>query len=96
MLEVTERAKIELQRLLNTKADWPGARLRLIDRGNGVLGLGIDILAPEDEVVEHDGKALILVEPKLANNLKNITLDADNTSEGLNLIIVEGTREQLP
>jgi len=94
MIEVTERAKQELQRLLAANVDWPGARLRLVDRGDGVLGLGIDIQAPEDEVIEHDGKALLLVEPKLANNLKRITLDADDTPEGIQLVIVEKIREQ--
>ena len=93
MIEVTERAKQELQRLLVANVDWPGALLRLVDRGNGVLGLGIDIQAPEDEVIEHNGKALLLVKPKLADNLERMTLDADNSPEGLQLVIVEKTRE---
>ncbi len=94
MIEVTERAKKELQSLLCAKVDWPGALLRLVDRGDEVLGLGIDIQSPEDEVMEHDGKALLLVEPKLANRLKRITLDVDNTPEGLDFAIVEEIREQ--
>jgi len=93
MLEVTERAKQELQRLLVANVDWPGALLRLVDRGNGVLGLGIDIQAPEDEVIEYRGKTLLLIKPKLADNLERITLDADNSPEGLQLVIVEKTRE---
>ena len=94
MIEVTERAKQELQRLLAANVDWPEACLRLIDRGNGVLGLGIDIQAPDDDVLDHDGGALLLVEPKLGNNLKRITLDVDNTPEGLQLVIVKNISEQ--
>ena len=93
MIEVTERAKQELQRLLAANVDWPGALLRFLDRGNGVLGLGIDIQAPEDEVIEYRGKTLLLIKPKLADNLERITLDADNSPEGLQLVIVEKTRE---
>ena len=55
MINVTERAKQELKRLLSQKVDWPQARLRLIDRGQGIWGLGIDIEQPGDQVVEYQG-----------------------------------------
>jgi len=48
MINVTDKAKKELERLLITNVDWPGARLRLIDKGNGTLGLGVDIQTPGD------------------------------------------------
>ena len=53
MINVTERAKRELKRLLSQKVDWPEARLRLMDRGQGILGLGIDIELPGDQIVEY-------------------------------------------
>ena len=38
MVNVTERAKQELKKLLARKVDWPEARLRLMDRGKGIIG----------------------------------------------------------
>ncbi|MFC1914082.1 hypothetical protein ACFLXF_02275 [Chloroflexota bacterium] len=91
LINVTEKAKKELQKLLDTKADWPGAILRLIDRGQGKLGLGIDIEAQGDIVVEHEGNKLLVVEPGLAGSIKGITLDVDDSSEGETLVILEGS-----
>ena len=93
MIDITEHAKHELNRLLEAKVDWPGALLRLIDRGQGKLGLGIDIQKQTDLVIEYEGKKLILVETDLADQLSDITLDVDNTPDGPELVIIEKTRK---
>ena len=89
MINVTERAKQELKRLLSQNVDWPQARLRIIDRGRGIIGLGVDIEAPGDRIVEYEGTRVLVVEPELANNLEGITLDVDETPEGPELFISE-------
>jgi Fe-S cluster assembly iron-binding protein IscA len=89
MINITERAKQELSRLLARKVDWPGARLRLLNRGQGKLGLGVDIEAPGDYIVEYQGISILIVEPGLAENLHRITLDVDDTPEGVELVISE-------
>ena len=89
MIHVTERAKQELKTILAKKVNWPGARLRLINRGMGKLGLGIDIEAPGDHVIEYQGDKILLVEPELADNLKSITLDVDDTPRGAGLVLSE-------
>ena len=89
MIYVTEQAKQELKKLLNVSVDWPGACLRLLDRGHGNLGLGIDIKSPDDEVIEYQGNALLLVERALASSLQLITLDVDDTPVGPELVISE-------
>lgn len=89
MLQVTENAKAELKRLLDTNVDWPGARLRLLERDQGTLGLGIDIEAGNDEVVEYQGLKLLLVETDLASRLDRILLDIDATPDGAVLVICE-------
>ena len=89
MICVTERAKRELKGLLDAKVDWPGACLRLIDRGQGKLGLGIDIEAQGDQVVEYEDKKLLVFAPELDSNLKIITLDIDDISDEAELVIVE-------
>ena len=73
MVSVTEGACRELKRMLSEKVDWPGARLRLVDRGQGNIGLGIDIEIPGDHVVEYEGKKVLIIEPELATNLISIT-----------------------
>jgi len=83
---VTEQAKIELKKLLDTKVDWPGARLRLLERSHGNLGLGIDIESGHDEVVEYEGMCLLIVEPELAARV-NVVLDVDKTTDGYELVI---------
>ena len=94
MIEITEHAKEELNRLLEAKVDWPGALLRLIDRGEGKLGLGIDIQKPDDFVIDYQGRRLILVETVLADHLAGITLDVDNTPDGPELVIIEKTERK--
>jgi Fe-S cluster assembly iron-binding protein IscA len=91
MINITERAKQELSKLLSKKVDWPGARLRLMDRSLGKLGLGIDMEAPGDHVVEYEGVKVLVVEPELARNLHGITLDVDDTPEGAQLVISESS-----
>ncbi|UCG54838.1 MAG: hypothetical protein JSV32_01065 [Dehalococcoidia bacterium] len=87
MLSVTEGACRELKRMLSEKVDWPGARLRLLDRGQGILGLGIDIELSGDQVVEYEGTKVLIIEPELATKLKGITLDIDDTQAGAELVI---------
>jgi Fe-S cluster assembly iron-binding protein IscA len=91
MLNVTEQAKDELKRLLTAKVDWPGARLRLMDRGGGRLGLSIDIEAPGDIVMEHDGVKLLLVESGLASRLDDVTLDIERGDGRAELVICQGS-----
>ena len=87
MVSVTEDACRELKRMLSEKVDWPGARLRLVDRGQGNIGLGIDIEAPGDRVVEYQGTRVLIIEPELATNLTGITLDVESTPAGAELAI---------
>lgn len=83
MINVTKSAKQALRRLLHAHMDMPQGRLRLMDRGHGKLGLGIDIEMPGDRLVKYEGITVLVVEPELAQNLKGVTLDA----EGAELII---------
>ena len=79
MLSVTERAKCKLKKLLSDKTDMPQGRLRLIDRGQGELGFGIDIEMPHDYAVEYEGSNLLVVDPELANRVKGAILDVNDT-----------------
>jgi len=89
VVKVTERARQELKRLLAQKVDWPGARLRLMDRGEGIFGFGIDIDLPGDKIVEYQGVKILNVEQTLAASINGITIDVDDTPNGVELVIDE-------
>jgi hypothetical protein len=89
MLQITDDAKAELKRLLTTKVDWPGARLRLLERSSGALGLGIDIAAAGDKVVKYEGDELLVIDGGLADRLEKVLLDVDATADGVVLVISE-------
>ncbi|MFC2070154.1 hypothetical protein ACFLTB_03140 [Chloroflexota bacterium] len=89
MIDVTERAKKELRRILYDKVDMPQARLRLTSGDRGQIGLGIDIELPGDNIVEYKGTRVLVVEQGLATSLKGIVLDVDDTPQGPKLVIDE-------
>lgn len=90
MINVTERAKKALKRILTANVDLPQGRLRLMDRGQGNLGLGIDIEMPGDELLKYDGTTILVVEQGLAANLTRVTLDVEDNTEEPELVIHHG------
>ena len=87
MINVTERAHKELERILTSSTDNWYARLRLISGGHGRLELDIDIEMPGDEVVEHEGSGLLVVEQELAASLDGFILDVEDTIGGIQLVL---------
>jgi len=89
MVNVTDSARQELKKILLDNVDMPQARLRLVNREEGELGLGIDIEMPGDELVEYEGMPVLVVERELADNLNGVTIDVDETPEGAELVIYQ-------
>jgi Fe-S cluster assembly iron-binding protein IscA len=81
MICITEHAKRKLKETLATNVDMPQARLRLVDRGKGDLGLGIDIQREDDKTVVYNDSIVLIVEQKLADSLDGVTLDVEDTGE---------------
>ena len=90
MINITERAKQALKRILVANIDLSQGRLRLMDRGQGKLGLGVDIEMPGDKLVKYDGSTVLVVERGLAANLKGVTLDVEDSGNGSKLVIDYG------
>ena len=90
MLAVTERAKEKLKSILLSKVDNPQAALRLTATGQGQLGLMVDVETPGDEVVEHQGSKVLLIEKELATRLEGTTLDVEDTPDGPELAVFDG------
>jgi len=89
VIYVTKEAKQELKNILPTGKGTPEAYLRIMDKGQGKLELGTDMMRPDDQVVEYDGTVLLIAEPRFASELDNISLDAYETSDGHRLVISE-------
>ena len=89
MINITRRARQKLERLSSTNVDMPQARLRLIDRGQGKFGLGVDMEMPSDEIVTHNGSTVLVVEQELSARLEGATIDTEGNDEGTQLIIYE-------
>jgi Fe-S cluster assembly iron-binding protein IscA len=94
MIGVTERAKEELKELLNTNTDNPAARLRLSANDEGKLGLGIDIEKPDDDVLEYQGSALLVMESGLSDKLKDVALDVVDSDAGRQLVVINNQKEE--
>ena len=87
MINITQQAKKALKKILTAHVDLSQGRLRLIDRGQGKLGLGVDIEMPGDELVKYNGSTVLIIERGLVANLKGVTLDVEDSLEGSKLVI---------
>jgi Fe-S cluster assembly iron-binding protein IscA len=94
LIRVTERAKAELKAILVSNVDNTQACLRLRYNQQEQLGLGIDIELPGDRLVEYEGSKLLVVEQELADSLKNVYIDVEDTDEGKQLVIVEKSAQK--
>ena len=88
MIGITQAGLDELKRILNEHSDDTQAVLRLTTDEKGTLGLILDTDTPEDQVLEHEGSKLLIIEPNLAATLEGITIDVDETPDGLALVMV--------
>lgn len=94
MVKVTEHAKQALGDLRTEavsrlpeevkKDREPG--LRLVIQGTQA-GLALDYAKEDDQVVEHEGHPVLLVDPQLSQILDGATVDVTDTPEGERLTI---------
>lgn len=88
MIHVTERAR-EALKVVQTKmaeqttmVDQTEVALRLAPTDEGQLGVFPDTEREDDQVVEHDGQAVLLIDPDVAGQLAGSTIDFEKTDEG--------------
>jgi len=90
MVIVTEDAKNELKKILSEKVDHPLASIRLlIGAQPDNFGLSIDIEVPGDQVVEHDGSKVLLIDGELSERLDGDILDVEDTASGKSFVVLE-------
>jgi hypothetical protein len=91
MLHVTHQARTELHgildRILDQRSDSdfaPEQALRLVARG-ARLGLALDSPRGGDEIVEQDGRSVLILDSAVSEFVENLTLDVVETPEGTQL-----------
>jgi Fe-S cluster assembly iron-binding protein IscA len=89
MVEVTERAREELKKALDaqSQSEIADAGLRLALVGPDEFGLGVDTEKQGDEVVEHAGAKVLMIEGPLAEQLSGVTIDVHETEMGPRLVM---------
>jgi len=84
-LTVTEKATEALRGLLEVHDHEPEQVLRLISDGEGNHGLQLDVPRAEDQVVEHEGETVMVIDPALSDDLTGNVLDLKETPTGVSL-----------
>lgn len=86
MLSVTEPAGAHLEKLLDEAEAPDGAAARFIASDQG-LTLQLDHPKPEDEIHQHDGRTVLLLNQQIAELLSDKTLDLQQTEQGPSLAL---------
>ena len=87
MITVTDKAKEELKRILETRTMSPGKFLRLamppVWKGEGDFGIVIDEQGDDDYVISHEGMNVLLMDAGLADGLTEAVLDFKESPGGM-------------
>ena len=92
MVNVTERARQQLKTLLTTSGGDPSVGLRLEQTRTGELAIFPDRERADDQVVEHQGTALLLVGQDLAPLVDDTTIDCEDTGPATRIVIMRAQR----
>lgn len=85
-LAVTKRASERMKELLDEQNDANGQVLRLSPDGQGGLGLSLDEPKSGDQIVEHQGDTVMVLEPSVSDFLDQRTLDLTEDGSAFTLV----------
>ena len=81
MIQVTERARETFKNRLEELIERPGVMLRLACTDSG-LGIFPDTPKDDDQIIEHDGRAVLLIDQKVSETLGDTTIDVEEHADG--------------
>jgi hypothetical protein len=90
MLIVTEAAKMALAEMLVQQEAAETDAARLVIEGED-YNLPLDTAGPEDETYEHAGRTVLILAPAVTQALDQMVLDANETEEGIELELHDGS-----
>ena len=82
MVRVTERAAKELKAKLERRGAYPEEGLRLLPTPGDKFVLLVDSQLSGDQVVEYEGRKVLLIGIEYLRVLKGLTIDCHDTQEG--------------
>lgn len=86
MIQVTERARGTFAETLEHMVDSPGVMLRIGPTGSG-LGIFPDTRKDDDQVIEHEGRAVLLIDEEVSAKLADTTIDVEEHTDGSHFVI---------
>jgi Fe-S cluster assembly iron-binding protein IscA len=87
MVNVTERAKERLKELLAMRTEDASVGLRLELTPAGEFAVFPDQERADDQVVEHQGAAVLLVGQEIAQSVEDTTIDCDEAGPTPRLVM---------
>ena len=85
MLNVTERARGMFRQALDQISSGPDVALRLGPTDSG-FGVFPDTRKDDDQVIEHDGQAVLLLDREISEALADKTVDVEDHAEGARFV----------
>jgi Fe-S cluster assembly iron-binding protein IscA len=86
MIQVTERARETFKNKLEDLIERPGVMLCIGSTDSG-LEIFPDTLKDDDQIIEHDGRAVLLIEQEVAETLADTTIDVEEHADGAHFVV---------
>jgi Fe-S cluster assembly iron-binding protein IscA len=86
MIQVTERARETFKNKLEELIERPGVMLRIGSTDSG-LEIFPDTLKDDDQIIEHDGHAVLLIDQAVSETLADTTIDVEEHADGARVVV---------
>ena len=86
MIQVTERARETFKNKLEDLIERPGVMLRIGSTDSG-LEIFPDTVKDGDQIIEHDGRAVLLIDQAVSETLADTTIDVEEHADGARVVV---------
>ena len=86
MIQVTERARETFKTTFEDLIQGPGVMLRIGSTDSG-LEIFPDTLKDDDQIIEHDGRAVLLIDQEVSETLADTTIDVEEHADGARFVV---------
>jgi Fe-S cluster assembly iron-binding protein IscA len=86
MIQVTERAREIFKNKLEDLIERPGVMLRIGSTDSG-LEIFPDTLKDDDQIIEHDGRAVLVIDHEVFGMLADTTIDVEEHADGARFVV---------
>jgi len=86
MIQVTERARETFKNKLEDLIERPGVMLRIGSTDSG-LEIFPDTLKDDDQIIEHDGRPVLLIDQEVFETLADTTIDVEEHADGARFVV---------